>query len=149
MNGTSYSGAKLGALAAAAAGLILTACTTTPGTKVATPNPCEDLKVSIYFDQFSAKLTEDAKGVLREAAEIRRSCAVGVVDVTGLASAQGSSRENQKLSEQRAKAVTAVLGGLGFGHVRFDAAGSAGAITPTGEQEPLRRQAEVTFRDRP
>ncbi|ATQ40956.1 OmpA family protein [Caulobacter mirabilis] len=131
------------------AGLALAGCTLTPKTKVATPNPCEDLKVSIYFDQHSAKLTEDAKGVLREAAQIRRSCAVGVVDVTGLASAAGSSRENQQLSENRAKAVTAALGGLGFGNVRFDAAGAAGAVTATGQQEPLRRQAEVIFRDKP
>lgn len=145
MSGTS----KFGVLAlAGVAALVLAACTTTTVTKVATTNPCEDLKVSIYFDQFSAKLTDDAKGVLREAAEIRRTCAVGVVDVTGLASAQGSSRENQQLSEKRAKAVTAALGGLGFGNVRFDAAGAAGAVTPSGQQEPLRRQAEVTFKDR-
>ncbi len=141
---------KWGALALVGAGMALTACgTTTPKTKVVTPDPCENLTVSIYFNQYSAKLTKDAQEVLREAAKMRRSCAVGVVDVHGLAGAAGSSRENLQLSEQRAKAVTAALGGLGFGVVNFDAVGAAGAVTASGEQEPLRRQAEVTFRDKP
>lgn len=132
------------------AAMALTACgTTRPTMKVATPNPCEDLTVSIYFNQFSAKLTKDAKEVLREAADMRKTCAVGVVTVQGLAGAAGSSIENQRLSEQRAKAVTAALGGLGFGVVNFDAGGASGAVNAAGEQEPLRRQAEVTFRDRP
>lgn len=142
---------KWGAVALiAAAGLAVSACSTMKGPiqKVAVPNPCENLTVSIYFDQYSAKLTKDAQQVLRNAAAMRRTCAVGVVDVHGLAGAAGSSRENLLLSEKRAKAVTAALGGLGFGVVNFDASGAAGSVTPAGEQEPLRRQAEVTFRDR-
>lgn len=132
------------------AAMVLTACGTMGSTtKVETPNPCEDLTVSIYFNQYSAKLTKDAKEVLREAADMRKTCAVGVVSVQGLAGSAGSSVENQHLSEQRAKAVTAALGGLGFGVVNFDAGGSAGSVTAAGEQEPLRRQAEVTFRDKP
>lgn len=141
---------KLGALALVGAiGVALAGCSTSPTRKVATVNPCEDLKVSIYFDQFSAKLTKDAKGVLAEAAEMRQTCAMGVVDVVGLAGSPGASKENLKLSEQRAKAVTAALGGLGFGNVRFGAAGEAGSVTAAGQQEPLRRQAEVVFRDKP
>jgi len=141
---------KLGALALVGViGLALAGCETTPKQKVATPNPCEDLTVSIYFDQYSSKLTKDARSVLAEAAEMRKTCAMGVVDVVGLAGATGASRENLQLSEQRAKIVTAALGGLGFGNVRFGGAGEAGSVTATGQQEPLRRQAEVTFRDKP
>jgi len=142
---------KWGALALiGVAGLSLSACNTLTSTqKVAVTNPCEDLTVSIYFNQYSDKLTKDAVQVLREAAAMRKTCAVGVVNVQGLAGAAGGSRENQLLSEKRAKAVTVALGGLGFGVVNFDGAGSAGSVTVAGQQEPLRRQAEVTFRDRP
>lgn len=114
--------------------------------KVATLNPCEDLKVAIYFEQDSSAVSREAKAVLKEAAEMRSGCAVGVVDVLGLADAVGDPRANQALSEQRAKAVTRTLGGLGFGKVNFGAAGEAGSTTAAGELNPLRRRADVVFR---
>jgi peptidoglycan-associated lipoprotein len=124
--------------------LTLAGCATP--SRVARTNLCEDLKVSIYFDDGTARITRDARQVLVEAAEMRTTCALGVVDVVGLADAVGDPQANLALSGQRAKAVTQALGGLGFGIVRIEAAGAAGAATPAGELRPLRRRADLVFR---
>lgn len=130
--------------AAVISALVLSGCAIR--SRVAPTNLCEDLKVSIYFDDGSAKITRDARQVLTEAQEMRATCALGVVDVLGLADAVGDPQANLVLSEQRAKAVTQALGGLGFGNVRIAAAGAAGAETAAGELRPLRRRADVVFR---
>ncbi len=114
--------------------------------RVAPTNLCEDLKVSIYFEDGSAKITRDARQVLTEARDMRATCTLGVVDVRGLADAVGDPAANLALSEQRAKAVTQALGGLGFGNVRIEAVGATGAATAAGELRPLRRRADLVFR---
>ena len=124
--------------------LTLAGCATP--SRVAQTNLCEDLKVSIYFDAWSSRITRDARQVLAEAAEMRTTCALGVVDVVGLADSVGDPQANLVLSQQRAKAVTQALGGLGFGNVRIDAAGAAGAETQAGELRPLRRRADLVFK---
>ncbi len=125
-------------------GLAVAGCATP--SRVARTNLCEDLKVSIYFDDGSARITRDARQVLVEAAEMRATCALGVVDVVGLADAVGDPQANLALSTQRAKAVTQALGGLGFGNVRIEAAGASGAATAGGELRPLRRRADLVFK---
>ncbi len=132
------------AAVSAVSALTLVGCATP--SRVARTNLCEDLKVSIYFEAWSSRITRDARQVLVEAAEMRTTCALGVVDVVGLADAVGDPKANLALSEQRAKAVTQALGGLGFGNVRIEAAGAAGAATPAGELRPLRRRADLVFR---
>ena len=131
------------AAVSAVSALTLAGCATP--SRVARTNLCEDLKVSIYFDDGSARITRDARQVLAEAAEMRATCALGVVDVVGLADAVGDPQANLVLSQQRAKAVTQALGGLGFGNVRIAAAGAAGAETPAGALRPLRRRADLVF----
>ena len=131
-------------VAAVISGLALAGCATR--SRVAPTNLCADLKVSIYFDDGSARITRDARQVLAEAREMRASCALGVVEVLGLADAVGDPRANFVLSEQRAKSVTQALGGLGFGNVRIAAAGASGAETAAGELRPLRRRADVVFK---
>ncbi len=125
-------------------GLAVAGCATP--SRVARTNLCEDLKVSIYFDDGSARITRDARQVLVEAAEMRATCALGVVDVVGLADAVGDPQANLALSAQRAKTVTQTLGGLGFGNVRIEAAGASGAATAGGELRPLRRRADLIFK---
>ncbi len=132
-------------LAAVSAVSVLTLAGCATPSRVARTNLCEDLKVSIYFDDGSARITRDARQVLAEAAEMRATCALGVVDVVGLADAVGDPQANLVLSQQRAKAVTQALGGLGFGNVRLAAAGAAGAETPAGALRPLRRRADLVF----
>lgn len=133
-------------VAAALSAVALAGCTTLGRGKVASTNLCENLKVSIYFDKDSANLTRDARQVLKEAAAMRKECAVGVVDVLGLADAVGDPQANQALSEKRAKVVTQALGGLGFGNVNIAAAGESGSTTAAGEVNPLRRRADVVFK---
>lgn len=141
---------KQGAVAlVVVSGLALSGCTTLSRNKVAPTNFCEDLKVGIYFEQDSAEITREGKTVLKEAAEIRKGCSVGVVDVLGLADAVGDPAANLALSEKRAKAVTRALGGLGFGNVNIASAGASGSTTSAGELRPLRRRADVVFRSKP
>ncbi|MDP2259991.1 MAG: OmpA family protein [Caulobacter sp.] len=136
---------KHGLVAAAVVStLVIGGCATR--SRVAPTNLCEDLKVSIYFDDGSARITRDARQVLAEAREMRTTCALGVVEVLGLADAVGDPGANLLLSEQRAKAVTQALGGFGFGNVRIAAAGASGAETASGEARPLRRRADVVFK---
>ncbi len=133
-------------VAALLSSVALAGCNTLGRGKVAPTNLCEDLKVSIYFEKDSAAITREAKQVLGEAARMRRGCALGVVDVLGLADAVGDPQANFALSEKRAKSVTQALGGLGFGNVNIAAAGASGSTTGDGELRPLRRRADVVFR---
>ncbi|MFN3858950.1 MAG: OmpA family protein [Caulobacter sp.] len=135
--------AALGATAALAA--LLGACTKTPPPVASGFKPCDDLTVEIYFEPRSAEISKDARAVLAGAAEVAEGCTIDRIDVLGLADAVGSPDANLKLSEKRAAAVTKTLNNLGLKGVRVQAAGDAGAITPTGAADPLRRRAEVVL----
>jgi peptidoglycan-associated lipoprotein len=133
-------------VAALLSGVALSGCNTLGRGKVAPTNLCEDLTVSIYFEKDSAALTREAKQVLGEAAKMRSGCALGVVNVLGLADPVGDPQANLALSEKRAGVVTQTLGGLGFGNVNIAAAGESGSTTAAGEVRPLRRRADVVFK---
>jgi peptidoglycan-associated lipoprotein len=117
------------------------------GPAVVMPNSCENLTASIYFDRDSAALTKDAKALLRAAAAQAESCNFETVEVYGLSDPVGAPAANLALSKRRAEVVTGELAKLGFNEVTFKllAAGETGAITPTGEVQPLRRRADVIF----
>ena len=117
------------------------------GPAVVTPDQCENLTASIYFDRDSAKLTRDGGQVLRGAAAQAESCRFKTVTVHGLSDPVGSPAANLALSERRAEVVTKELARLGFTAVTFKllAGGEAGATTASGEVQPLRRRADVTF----
>jgi len=118
------------------------------GPKVVLPNNCTDMTATIYFNQGSAVLTTDAKAALKIAAAQAEACKFHAVDVYGLSDAGGAPAANIAISKRRAEAVTRQLAQLGFTAVTFKlvAAGAAGAVTPEGEAEPLRRRADVIFR---
>ena len=134
-----------------AAALLLSGCASWPGHRAATPNPCQDLTVSIYFQRDSAAITREARAVLRGAGELARGCVLGQVDVTGLADSVGDPDINLALSQRRAEAVRRAVERLGFTTVNFNigAVGERGATTASGDNRPLRRQARVTFHLRP
>ncbi|HYG25586.1 MAG TPA: OmpA family protein [Caulobacteraceae bacterium] len=117
------------------------------GPAVVVPDQCENLTASIYFDRDSSKLMSDAAKVLRGAAAQAETCRFRTVTVYGLSDPVGSPAANLALSEKRAEVVTAELARLGFAEVTFQlmAAGETGAVTPTGEVQPLRRRADVIF----
>jgi outer membrane protein OmpA-like peptidoglycan-associated protein len=136
----------------AAAGLVA-GCASTPWPKsrsqiVAMAPSCEDFAVQIYFESYSAKLTNEARSVLKGAEGMTKGCKVASVRVIGLADAKGGGPDsNLVLSKQRAATVTGALARMGLRDVAFDvgAAGDAGATTSDGEARPLRRRADIRF----
>ena len=135
-----------------AATLMLSGCGTLSGFgRAAVPNVCQDLTVSVYFKQDSAVITREAQAALKGAGERTRGCALGQVDVTGLADSVGDSQANLVLSKKRAATVRAAVERLGFNTVNFDvdAVGEQGAMTASGADRPLRRRTDVTFHLRP
>lgn len=114
---------------------------------VQTAPSCEDFAVQIYFEDRSARLTSEARSVLKGADALATGCKVASVRVVGLADAKGSPEASLAISKQRADAVTKALAKMGYDHVEFDvgAAGDAGATTSDGEARPLRRRADIRF----
>ena len=142
MNGIS----KLAVLGAAA--LVLGGCSTMSSFgRVKTPNVCQDLTVSIYFERDSAVITREAQAALKGAGDMTQGCKLGQVDVTGLADSVGDPAVNLVLSQKRADAVRKAVTRLGFSTVNFDVAavGEQGAVTDSGADRPLRRRTDVTF----
>ncbi|MFA7263694.1 MAG: OmpA family protein [Caulobacter sp.] len=141
---------KLTVLGAAA--LMLSGCGTLSGLgRAKQSNACQDLTVSIYFKRDSEAITREAQAVLRGAGDLARGCALGQVDVTGLADSMGDPDVNLALSRRRADTVRKAVERLGFVTVNFQvgAVGERGAVTPAGDDRPLRRRADVTFHLKP
>lgn len=134
------------------AGMALAACsTTTDGGergKIVTPVAvCDDVTVQIYFEPFSADVTDEGRAVLAQAATQAKSCKIDDVKVVGLADAVGAPQDNLELSKQRVAAVTKALvaNGLPAGKFEVAAVGQQGATTASGDSRPLRRRADVTI----
>ena len=115
---------------------------------VRVPERCVDQTVQIYFEPWSAELTQEGRLVIDTAARNMRGCRVAAVDVLGLADAEGAPGPNLELSKKRAEAVSQALAaaGLPAAEFRVAAAGQAGAVTPQGAAAPLRRRVDVTLR---
>lgn len=110
------------------------------------PNPCVDFTLAIYFERNSAKVTREAKEVLKSAREQAKGCDVHGAEVVGLADAVGAPTTNLEISKKRALSVTAALAHAGFRDVTISAVavGEAGSTSSAGA-EPLRRRADITF----
>jgi len=142
----------LAIVGAAVLGGLVAGCASNPWPKsrsqiVQTAPSCEDFSVQIYFESNSAKLTSEARSVLKGAEALTTGCKVASVRVIGLADAVGQPDVSLAVSKQRADAVTRALAKMGHGNVEFDvgAAGDAGATTTDGEARPLRRRADIRF----
>ncbi|WP_419319189.1 OmpA family protein [Caulobacter sp. ErkDOM-E] len=138
--------------AALGAGLMLAGCASAPGRPTrasieALPPACADFQVSIYFERDQARVTREARSVLKSAGAMTRGCKVDRARITGLADAVGAPDANMELSRRRAEAVTRALIRAGLGKAEFDvaAAGDAGATTRAGASAPLRRRADIVF----
>lgn len=132
----------------------LAGCTTIEATRdriVQAPPRCEDQTVQIYFEPDSAEVTAEGRAVIAQASGVARSCAVKRVDVLGLADAAGAPEANLELSKRRAQSVTAVLANAGLPDAEFQVAalGQAGAVSPDGAAQPLRRRVDVVLRLQP
>lgn len=115
---------------------------------VRAPQRCVDQTVQVYFEPWSAELTQEGRLVIDAAAQNVRGCRVAAVQVLGLADAAGAPGPNLELSKKRAAAVSQALAasGLPAAEFRVAAAGQAGALTPEGAAAPLRRRVDVTLR---
>jgi len=143
----------LALIGAAALGGLVAGCTTSsPWPKsrsqiVQTAPSCEDFSVQIYFESQSARLTSEARSVLKSADALATGCKVASVKIIGLADSVGAPAANLTLSRQRADTVNRALDKMGYSNVTHDvgAAGDAGATTRDGENRPLRRRADIHF----
>lgn len=138
--------------AALGAGLLLAGCASAPWRPTraaieALPPACANFQVSIYFERDQARVTREARSVLKSAGAMTRGCKVDRARITGLADAVGAPDANMELSRRRAEAVTRALIRAGLGKAEFDvaAAGDAGATTRAGASAPLRRRADIVF----
>lgn len=135
-------------LAVAAVGM-LAACAPMPKREalVVGESLCAPGRFDIYFLENQARLTEPAAMVLKAAASKAKDCDVRKVRVVGLADATGTPEANLNLSQRRAQTVVAALTQAGMPAPIFEmnAAGDAGATTAAGNDEPLRRRAEVIY----
>jgi outer membrane protein OmpA-like peptidoglycan-associated protein len=135
----------------AAIGLVamaLVGCSSMTGgrdTLVAEPDACAPKRFDVYFAENQAGLTDAARTAIGMTATQLQGCEIRSVRVLGLADATGAADANLTLSGQRALAVVEALEAAGWPAPAFEvgAGGDAGAVTPGGVEEPLRRRAEV------
>lgn len=128
----------------------LSACSMGPGfgdrdALVTTPDACAARRFDVYFNENRDRLTSPALEAIGLTATQLQGCRITSVKVLGLASGTGAADTNLDLSERRALAVAEALTAAGWPVPAFEitAAGDAGAVSPDGVQEPLRRRTEV------
>ena len=112
---------------------------------VRSENPCVDTQFTVYFSENSNRLTRPAGQMIQETGRALKDCNITRARVVGLSDATGGSQANMTLSQQRAVAVAGAMKqqGLPAPSFEIDANGEAGATTAQGQDDPVRRRAEV------
>lgn len=104
----------------------------------------------LFFDFDSASLNDDARAIIRAAAEASRKGAVSFIEATGHADRAGTSRYNLDLSERRADAVRAELDRLGVSAdrivTRYRGEQDPLVQTTDGAREPQNRRVELILK---
>lgn len=127
--------------------LTLGACSHFPGMQQADAD-CQSATFPVYFGLDETQLSQPAEKLLDQAAGMMNECPSGRLEVVGLADAVGGDEAvNQQLSEDRAQVVVDGLRNRGVqpAQIEVKAFGDQGAVTPGGENEPMRRRVEVRF----
>ncbi len=112
----------LPALAAATAASAQMAPNTT---KAETP------RFTVYFDEFSANLSDEAKTVIADAAKHAREAGAKAIVVQARASATGTAETNKYLAQTRSSIVTDQLDGIARTMIRQEPIGQTGSSDPT------------------
>ena len=142
---------RIGLAALTVAGMAACAPTAKRTDLVVGESICASGRFDVYFVENQARLTDAATLLLNTAAEKARDCRIQRVRVIGLADATGAPDVNLSLSQRRARAVADALARAGMPAPAFElnAVGDAGAVTPSGADELLRRRAEVIIEAAP
>jgi outer membrane protein OmpA-like peptidoglycan-associated protein len=87
----------------------------------------------IYFDEFSANLSDDAKRVIADAAKRAKETGVKGIVVQARASATGTAETNKYLAQTRSSIVTDQLeeDGITRSMIRQEPIGQTGSSDPT------------------
>lgn len=112
-------------------------------------SPNDYMKIyTVRFDLDSAKISDQGRALLREAAMHSRDIGSVQVKIVGHTDTSGTERHNQKLSESRARAVQAEMArsGLPKGFMTMRGAGEREllVLTPDGVQNKFNRRVEIT-----
>lgn len=87
----------------------------------------------VYFDEFSANLSDEAKGVIADAAKRARETGAKAVIVQARASATGTEETNKYLAQTRSSIVTDQLveDGVARTMIKQEPIGQTGSSDPT------------------
>ena len=99
-----------------------------------TPPPNAEMpRFLVYFDEFSANLSAEAKTVIADAAKRARDSSAKAVVVQARASATGTAETNKYLAQTRSSIVTDQLeaDGIARGMIRQQPIGQTGSDDPT------------------
>lgn len=108
---------------------------------------CYERSFAIYFDEFQADLSPEARQTIDAIEEKVRGCRVTRVRILGLASVTGSDQRNMDVSIRRAQVIGDYLGRTTDwprSAYQLLAAGASGATLPDGSPELMRRRAHIT-----
>lgn len=108
---------------------------------------CAPREFDVYFDEWRAELTPDARDSIALVQRELSGCAIEQVRIIGLAGARGGETDNLNISMARAEAIAAALEQGGWPASTFElvARGEAGAAVGDVSQ-PMRRRAHVSVR---
>jgi outer membrane protein OmpA-like peptidoglycan-associated protein len=112
---------------------MLTAAGTASAQTAPTATNAETPRFLVYFDEFSANLSDDAKTVIADAAKRARESGAKAIVVQARASATGTAETNKYLAQTRSSIVTDQLEADGIARtmVRQEPIGQTGSSDPT------------------
>jgi len=127
--------------------LMVAACMQPPPPPVATAPPPPPPVYLVFFDWNSAVVGPSGLDIIAQAANAYRSGLPVTLQVTGFTDTSGSPDYNQRLSQQRANAVAAVLVQDGVPQASLVVTGRGEndlrVSTPDGVREPQNRRVEI------
>jgi OmpA-OmpF porin, OOP family len=87
----------------------------------------------VYFDEFSANLSDEAKGVIADAAKRARETGAKAITVQARSSATGTPETNKYLAQTRSSIVTDQLeaDGIARNMIRQEPIGQTGSSDPS------------------
>ena len=112
---------------------VLAVATAARAQSAANPPNRELPRFLVYFDEFSANLSDEAKSVIADAAKRARETGVKAVAVQARASATGTAETKNYLAQTRSSIVTdqLVADGLARTIIKQEPIGQTGSSDPT------------------